>query len=493
MQVLTRKVAKVLLVMAMVGLLFMLATACSSNGDDATTSPSPSPTPPAETSPPPGDTPATPTAPPLVEHTGPPRVIRITSWYGHTLFGALWDDTPDPEESGDYELDRLRYDNMRAVEQRYNVIFEINDLSAEYTDFIEMFLTHQMAGTPIGDMVLLGGHSTIIAMQTGQLTDMGTLNFPGSDLFGDNLYIIPTFVDGDSIWQVNIRTAGNVWGTCMLGVNMDLVARLGLQDPVALYEAGQWNWDNFLSIMRTTAAQGYFGISGVLGDIAGGLLAANDGFSVTADLNYGFDQPNAMVALDFMATIMEERLWMYDRDGVVPIHDDDWWRSHTSHFENGQATFFSMYAWSHGMVGGLDAVGFNFQMIPFPVGPNNTSGNVWSAGVPQALVMPAGVEDPQFVLQVMEALMAWPGDELWLQVEGSKVGLREQLPTEGCVVRLVDVAANRTAHDSGWDVSQYRYALGSFAQDVFHGTRTMAESVEYHRGPSQELLDNMFR
>jgi len=482
MQTFTRKSVKILLLLVAVGLMFALVTACGNN-DEPTATPTPTPTAP------PADAPPTPEPTPPPEPAEPPRVIRVTSWYEHTLFGALWTEAPDPEESGDYELDRMRYDNMRAVEERYNVRFEVHPIDIEYTEFVELFLAHQMAGNPLGEFVMLGGHSTVIASQTGQLTDLAQVADPGSDLLGDNLYIVPTFVDGNSIWQVNIRTAGPVWGTLMMGVNMELVARLGLPDPVALYEAGQWNWENFLDIMRTAAAQGYFGIGGVQNDIAGGLLASNDGVSITEDFRYGFDQPNAMAAMELWGTIMEERLWMYDRYGAEPIPEDDWWRAHTSHFENGNAVFFSMYPWSHGMGTG---VAFDFRMIPFPMGPNNTSGNVWTAGLPQALVMPAGVEDPELVLRAMEAVMSWPGDELWLQLEGSKAGLREQLPTEGCVVRVVDVASTRTGSDAGWDVSGYRYVMGNFGTDVFNGIRTMAESIEYNRGPFQEMIDAVF-
>ena len=419
-----------------------------------------------------------------------PRTITIAAWYNHSLHGAAPVERPDPDEAADYEMAMMQYNNMREVEERFNVRIEHAQLAGgDYTTFIELFLAQQMAGSPVGDIVLLGGHSTLVAMQGGHLTDLGALNFNGSDLHGSRTYISATFEQGDSIWQVNTNTGGDIWGALTLGVNMDLVNRLGLEDPIALYNAGDWNWDSFLRIMRTAAAQGYFGISGVINDIGPALVAANDGIMVTADFNYGFDHPNTMEALEFFNTIVDERLWQYDRYGAEPLPEDDWWRSMTC-FADGQSVFFAWLLWVPDMIGGTD---INFSVLPVPPGPSNTSGNSWAGGIPQAVVVPAGVENPELVLRVMEALMAWSGEDTWMITEAAMNNVRGVVLTEECAERWVYIAANRRGSDPGFDVSLYRYIFSPFLDDIFNGVRTIAEAVEYQRGPRQEMLDNMFR
>ncbi|WP_054739783.1 hypothetical protein [Cellulosilyticum ruminicola] len=37
---------------------------------------------------------------------------------------------------------------------------------------------------------------------------------------------------------------------CFLGVNEDIISGLGIEDPVELYEKGQWTWDKFLEIAK---------------------------------------------------------------------------------------------------------------------------------------------------------------------------------------------------------------------------------------------------
>jgi len=467
-----------------VAALLVFALVLAACGNDPTPTPTPTPTPQTVETVAPAQT----TDNPPVVHSEPPRDIRIVSWYLHGLHGAAPFETPDPNEAADYEMARMQYDNLRAVEERFNVRI-VHEETMDYETHLEIFLAQQMAGDPIGEIVLLSGQMMLTAIQGGHLTDLATLQFPGSDLHGNREYIIATVEQDGSIWQVNMNTGGAVWDTVGLTVNMDLVNRLGLTDPIALYESGQWTWDNMLSIMRTASAQGYFGISGVTNDIGNLLIASNDGIMVTPDLNYGFDHPNTMVALEFFHTLMDERLWNYDRYGEVPVPEDDWWRQMTG-FYDGTTVFASTYLWVPDMAGGTD---IDFRVMPFPLGPNNTTGNTWAQGMPQAVVIPAGVEDPTLVLQVMEALMAWPAGETWMILEAVKGGVRDSLLTEEDVIRWVDIAGNQRGADAGFDVPDYRYVFSDFSYDFFHGIRTVAEAVEYQRGPRQEMLDNMFR
>ncbi|MCL2187874.1 MAG: extracellular solute-binding protein [Defluviitaleaceae bacterium] len=478
MQSFTRKTSKIVMLLAALALLFVM-TACG-GGDDTPERPDPTPTPAqgAQATPAPAQTPAPAPA-------GEPRVITLYGFYMHGLHGALPFEEPDWDAVTDPEMARMQWDNVAAVEERFNVRFQTltND---DYETFLELFMAGQMMGEPIGDLVLLSGSMMNPAIQAGQLTDLNTLQFPGSDLHGPRHYIVPTAESGGSIWQVNLNIGAPIWSVDSMIVNMDLVDRLGLPDPIALYEAGNWNWTTFLDIMRTAKAQGYFGIAGVLQDIGKNLVGANDGSTTTPDLNYGMDQPNTLAALELFATIVAEGLWHYDVASPGGTNPDDEWGRASNAFNEGESVFGAVRLW-------MDWSNIeNVRAIPFPMGPANRTGNTWMEGMPTGIVIPAGVEDPAFVLEVLEALMGWPGEDYWMLRVGPLDGARGQLQTEGCAERWVNLGA-QVAADPGMDIIDYRYMWGSLFDALFNGTMTLAEWIEYERGPRQEVLDRVFR
>jgi multiple sugar transport system substrate-binding protein len=400
----------------------------------------------------------------------------------------------DPVPS-DMEMAMMQWENIRAVEERFNVVIEHQMLAGgDFSTFAELFLAQQMVGDPIGEIVLLHGEMLLAALQNPvqNLTDLSTLQFPGSDLHGSQTYIVATFEQDGSIYQVSPNIGGSPWATEGLGVNMELIERLNLPNPMELYERGEWNWDNFLNIMRLAQAQGYFGISGIKLNIAASLMMANDGMMVTPDMNYGFDHPNSLEALELFGTIIEERLWMYDRNGFDPFwgdYGDGAWSAIHESFLHGESVFFHMWLWSP--AGQME----NFRVLPYPMGPRNTSGNTWGGGLEQAVVIPAGVEDPLLVLQVLEALTQWPAGETWMLLEGPLGNARGVFQTEECAQRWIHIGANQRASDIGYAMpgEEFRYIFGPLAEAIFFGENTVAGFIEQERGPRQAVLDDIFR
>jgi hypothetical protein len=470
-----RKTGKmIIMLLAALTLLFVMAACNRGNNDEpgATVAPTPggvTPTAQPTATPPPAD--------------APPRVITFSGHYGHTMFGAMPHEEPDWDEVSDIELAQMQWQNFLDVQERFNVRFEFN-ITDEYTTYLEYFMNGQMAGQPVGDIVFLSGTMIGPAVQAGQLIDLSTLQFPGSDLHGARNYVIPTFQQGSAIYQINSNNGGSIWSTDGMVVNMELVNRLGLPDPVALYEAGQWNWPNFLSIMRQAKDLGYFGIAGVLQDVGKGLMGANDGTTVTPDMNYGFDQRNTVESLELYVTILEERLWRYDIDGEAHT---DWGRS-SGAFNQGDSVFGAVRLWMNWS--DLEDV----QALPFPKGPSNRSGNTWADGAQSAITIPVGVEDPTFVLQVIEALYAWPGDDVWLLQYANLNGARQQFNDEGSAQRWA-VLGSHAGSDPGLDHTEYRYFWGGdgLFDVIWDGTGTLAEFIETARGPRQAVLDRIFR
>ena len=416
-----------------------------------------------------------------VDHDAPPRVLRMVGHYPHTIFGAWPFEEPDWDDVNDIEIAQMMWDNFHRVQEYFNVRLEVH-ATDDYDTFLEYFMAGQMTGNPVGDVVFLAGSMMGPAMAANQLIDLNTLTFPGSDLHGAQNYITPTVVVDGRIFQVTINNGGSIWSTDGMVVNMDLVNRLGLPNPTELYEAGQWNWDNFLSIMRTAKNQGYFGVAGVIQDLGKGLMGANDGATVTPDLNYGFAQTNTLVSLELMETIIREGLWQYDTEGS---DHTDWGRSSNA-FNDGRAVFGAVRLWMNWS--DIETV----AALPFPKGPNNRSGNTWSDGMPAALTIPVGVEDPVLVLRVLEALMAWPGDDYWMLQHANVEEARGHFADEASAQRWAALGGQVNG-DPGLDLTDYRYFWGPLFEGLHEGTTTLSEFIESERGSRQEVLDRTFR
>jgi hypothetical protein len=412
---------KVLLLLAVLAMLFVVA-ACRGGGNDPapTAPPAPTATPPVANNNDTGTTPDTPVLPdvehgflhPAVDLGG--RVIRMAVWWEHDgITGAANPEPPDPETDNDYELNILRWENARRVERLFNVRFEAVN-TVDYVAHNDSFQMHHLAGDYFAEVVMLNGQHMAAAVNGGMVRDLSTLSMPGVnfDLHNNQTYIRPWVQIGSSIWQFgNTETQVDGWS---LGVNLDLIRSLGLQNPVDLLNAGQWNWDNFRQILSsaTNPHAGTFGISGWSSMITEGLLASNEAPSVTADNNFGLGEPAAIAALEFNEEIFANR-WYYYYTGDSGNHPVSWnwdWGRAVNSYHDGVSVFFPHQTWQIQN----NHPAFEYAIVNWPPGPNNRNGYSWSGGMPQSWFIPYHVPNPEEILMIIEELYAWMGDETWM-------------------------------------------------------------------------------
>lgn len=499
MQAFTRKTIKIAALVAVLVVALAL-TACRGDNDNGGGAATPTPTPVATPSPTPANGGAE-----VVEPDPEPipaafglhapvdlggREIRIGTWWENTLSQAMLGDEPDMETAVDYFIERQIWDNARRVERDFNVTFR--EIIIPYDDFFAHLTTTAMAGEPFAEILMLEGYMILAASQNNIIQPINSILLPGSDVQGSRTFTTARVESGGNIWSMhsNAPIAGGIG----LGVNLDIINAIGANNPVTLYEQGQWTWDAFLDIMRLATRDttgdnivDQFGIAGTPADIIAHLIASNDGVLVNLDLNYGFDHPNTIEALELVQTIFSERLWYYDRIGELEFDAGNWGRNFFA-FQDGVATFWPLRTWAVQDVPPT----FSWAFVPFPRGPENRSGNTMSAGWPQSFAIAAGIDRPEEILTVFEELMAWPGEDTTLLFEAGAGWPRQHFPTEADVVRMMRVFDN-TFTDIGWNVYQYDWVIGDIATDLWSGERTVAEAIEYHRGPSQERLDLAFR
>jgi hypothetical protein len=137
---------------------------------------------------------------------------------------------------------------------------------------------------------------------------------------------------------------------------------------------------------------------------------------------------------------------------------------------------------------------FNFAFVPFPTGPNNTSGSTWISGFQQGISVPVGSAwDVADILIILEELYSWPCDEPELLFEAGAIDwMRDVFLTEADVQRAIYAGITARA-DAGRDVAEYYWVLGDFASHFWEREMDVMQAVEYHRGPRQEMLDMRFR
>jgi len=418
------------------------------------------------------------------------RTILVGSWWDGTIPFSLygWDE-PDPATSDNYFLHRMMWDNAQRVYSEFN--FNLQEVIIDYGYVLETLTASVMAGDAFADIVLLSGSMQLMAITGDLIQSLDDINLPNSDVLGPQIYgrvFTEAFGNRWSFWDNRPESNGQ-----FLGVNLDIINAIGAPNPVDLFNQGRWTWDAMLEIMRMatrdTTGDGtidQWGIAAQPDNITFNLIAANDGIMVDDNLQYAFDHPNTIAALELTEIIFRESLWQYDP--VQGMDTGDWGRNFWA-FQEGNAALFVAATWAMND-GDLP---FEFAAVPFPLGPNSTSGNVRMAGWDQALTFPHGSSwNAADILMVVEEFWAWAGDEPELMFEDGLGWPRTIFLTEDDVQRVIYVGRH-AARDIGMVVPEYSWVLGAFIEYFATQEMTVLPAVESRRGPQQELLDNFFR
>jgi hypothetical protein len=480
-------------------------TACNRNGDDDEPTGNVVATPGPQENQPPTDTtggnnndePPVPQVPmgnihPIIDLGN--REIRISSFYLNNLYGAARGaaglDPLDPEHA-QYQMHRLQYDNLRRVEQQFNVRFT-SEQSGDWGGHINGFTAAQAAGVPMAEIVRAPGPLITNGLGSGQLVDMAQLVHPMADqgftfdFHTEQRFIRPAL---DLHGMQHVFTGAQPRGlSAMFAVNMDLVNRLGLQDPVALYESGNWNWDTFMDIMRQAKMQGYWGIAGSTGNLAAHFSGANDAVFLDDNFNYAATHPNTVEMFQFVQNIFLEELWRYDETTGMLETNYAW--ANNAFFELADAVFFAEPGWRINLA---DAP-FEFRMIPVPLGPSNTTGTTAHTTLMTGFSIPVGVPNPEEILVVLEELFSWNIGNEWMQLDSVEDGLRARLQTEECVQRSIFHANNTVRPELGWStiMREHQWMWYDIAWSLISGYEDAATLMESRRPVYQEHMDNLF-
>ncbi|MBO5283593.1 MAG: extracellular solute-binding protein [Lachnospiraceae bacterium] len=420
-----------------------------------------------------------------VYNEGETRTIRIGTWYDHYYDSTNTDIYDDPSVS-DEELAQKHFDIVKEVEEKYNVRIEFVNLT--WDGIQESINTSILAGQPDCDIYEGDLGFLIPAALNGFATNLEDVLPADNGLFTDQTVFSQVDIgkeDGVYLFQSN---SGEMLlaNTYMLAYNKQMLDEVGLEDPNALYERGEWTWEKWreylLALTRDTDGDGVIDVYGYGSrwDFLVYNLTMSNGTTIASSDTENLSSPEVGECLDFIYN-------MYNVDHVANPWNADDFNYNQNAYMDGRVAFWIDAAWISD-ANNESGLGFDVVWCPWPIGPsgdestnkfkNVSSGNAW--------MIPTGVEDPELVYNVFYDWQNWYHDD---------VDLRDNDLTwwEDCAMTeenyaVMEYMGERGAFDLWnalgleWDWSQ-----------LLNGEMTAAQFQETYKQNVQDALDSFFK
>lgn len=416
------------------------------------------------------------------------RVITVVNTIHTGIPFSGTGEEPDPATADNYLIERMIWDNAQRVKRSFNFVLEETLLPNTPISVLRALALQVRSGEYAGDIAFFLPHDKISAIVNDIILPLGSVNLPNSDVMGPQFFgYTLSELFGESWGFTN--NAPNLW-TPILGVNLEIINAIGAPNPLDLYHRGQWTWDAWLDIMRLatqdTTGSGrldQFGIAVQPLELFTNLIMSNDGSLVTDDLLCNLNHPNTVEALQFAEQIINEGLLEYN----IAIPHVSW--QGRLLFRRGNSAFFFV----HEGVLSDGQIPFEFTTVPFPTGPRNTTGTTGARGWSSCLVFPRGSNwDQSEILMVVEEFWTWSANEPELIQEFYLNRIRNNLPAEEDLQRLINAGRN-AAFCAGLTVHELSFIFGDFTTYFLHHRMTALEAVNAHTGLQQVRLDSLFR
>lgn len=373
--------------------LVMVLAACSGGNSGSTnTSPTPSPAP-EET--------VAPTPEPEETYDLGGRVIKIAAW---------WDQTP----LGETQSDINRIAKIEEVEKKYNVTIEF--VNVPFEEMVPNFTNSVLSGEPFADIVQLEYKSALPLIKQGLILPVSEFTDSDNNINNEaNLVEKKPPVAGDYYGFDNPLAIG-----AGIHYNRGLFEQLGLEDPKELYANGQWTWDKFLELAKSATRDtdndgkpNVYGFAGWAPD-AYRHLAVSNGVRIA-------DEENLVEGLSSAGSIetaeLINKMWNVDKVVKLSTGDPmDW--NETNTFKDGDVAMFTAAEWN---LGGLN---FEFGIVPFPKGPQQTTDYTFANTGASAKFIGKGVKDANLVYKIYEEtydipmLEEYPGQDYLESIYG---------------------------------------------------------------------------
>jgi multiple sugar transport system substrate-binding protein len=361
--------------------LTLIASACSSDTKEAaTTTAAAAATTAAAT--------ATTAAPATAAATAAPAETKADE--PATGVEVRWRTRPDNDaEAGVYDgiSDAIDAENGDDVSLSYE------PGSNEGSPYQDQLVTEIANGTA-PDVFWIPGTDIARFQKEGLILDLGPMakesGFDTSEFYPEPMYHL-TFdpakgAPGDSLWGLPRDVS-----TFAMYINNDLIAQAGADDPRALAEAGEWNWEAFADVATKVTALG-----GANKGFAMSSWWANYGYFINAAGGSFFNEDRTACALDSEESIagINQMKSVYDANLAIA-----WGEDGEAPWKAGTVGLFINGRWA--TPGARADAKFSWDVVQLPTGPGGTQGNWLFWG---AYVVNAKTEHPKEAFDLVQAL-----------------------------------------------------------------------------------------
>ncbi len=470
---------KIRKILALTLALLMFATILSACGGGDKPSPNDNP---------PSDTEGNNTDTPAAKRYNTTRDIYLGQW---------WDSDYDSktkelvEGETDPYVGQKRLDNIRKVEEKYNITFNYVNMTFEGAQ--ESLNTSLKAGTPDVDIYTLDTQFMLAPLTSGYAYPISKFALdPNDDIYTNNDIFTPIDVAGmeeQYIFKPTPILDPNA--VYMLGYNSDILQAAGQPDPQDLYDAGEWTWDKWMEIMKattdTTAGTPTYGWSSLHVQFLSCMLVSNNaGIALTPE--EGLTSPATGEVLEFIND-------MYNISMVAkPFQEDLMWEN--GQWNNGDLAFFLFVPWlvqKYGISGSEDCP-YEIKCVPWPAGPTalkdggikytvNLNGNVY--------MIPVGIQDPEIVYDVYRDFMHWWEGEIELRDDWTWMETLFGEDLRGW--EYAKYCTTKPQYDMYNDLAmQDENGGGFYIGGIINGSQTPVQFAEQWKNIAQDYIDRAF-
>ena len=323
------------------------------------------------------------------------------------------------------------------------------------------------------------------------------------DLFTDQ--VVATYLDlgdGKANLLKRVEAASTVEATYPLAFNLQLLQENNLEDPRELYKRGEWTWDKFLDyckvLTKDTDGDGtldQFGYCGFIQETFEQLLMSNGASVATGTKEELTSEPTGEV-LKMIYDMYNTYNICYPYDTSDNAHDTMRFK-----YRDGNIGFWPGAAWILAQNADYDYTGangvtleFDTVFVQWPVGPSgNKDTNPGKVSAGEYYIIPAGVEDPELVFNVLYDMWNWydgdtsiRDDEETLYWWYAVTAKDEELQQHNFNV-MFDVGSREVFEL--WNNLGFDYDFSG----IINGTVTPAQFQETYKQQVQDALDAFFK
>ena len=413
-----------------------------------------------------------------------PRTIKIGTWYD-IYYDSTHEDIYSDPFIADEETAKLRFDNLKAVEEKYNVRIEFENLT--YEGIKESIETSIPAGKPDCDIYLTEPSFALPAIVKGYATDLEKVLPSDADILNEQQYLRTAKLNGIDGTYLMYEAGGESIPDSVycLAFNKKILETTDLEDPNVMYKRGQWTWDKWLYYMdrltqdtdgdETPDVYGFSSDTQLLFEN----LCMSNGTSVASSDTENISSKEVGEVLDYINK-------MYNSEKVVkPMVASETDAAQNDYLSGDVACWITQ---AHITNANEDLKhGINEIWCPWPEGPhgdiesNATKNEINNAGY----IIPKGADDPYLIYCVFQDYMDYYGTDF-----EKRDTVNEWWHTAALTEENFNVMYNGGKHAGIdlWNSLGINYDFDGF----INGDITRVQFQENYSKQIQQALDAMF-